>query len=258
MTHALTANLAVLAGCLLALWALSVGLRDASIVDIFWGPGFALVAARTLLAADARTPLRWLLAALVCAWGLRLGAYLAWRNIGAGEDYRYRAMRAKVGRRFPLWSLVFVFGLQGALIATVSLPVQSALAGGARRGPWALAPLGLALWAVGLFFEAVGDAQLARFRADPANAGRVMDRGLWRYTRHPNYFGDFTVWWGLYLLAVAAGAAWWTALGPAVMSVLLLRVSGVTLLEKGLRARRPGYADYARRTSAFFPRPPRE
>jgi steroid 5-alpha reductase family enzyme len=116
---------------------------------------------------------------------------------------------------------------------------------------------GLALWCAGMFFETVGDLQLARFKADPANSGRVMDRGLWRYTRHPNYFGDFCIWWGLYLIALATGEAWWSIAGPVVMSILLLRVSGVPLIERHLTKSRPGYEDYVRRTSAFLPRPPR-
>jgi steroid 5-alpha reductase family enzyme len=164
-------------------------------------------------------------------------------------------MRARHGERFALVSLVSVFVLQGALIWIVSLPIQAAAPQGDRLG--ALDALGAAVWAVGLFFEAVGDLQLRRFRADPANAGRVMDRGLWRYTRHPNYFGDFLVWWGIYLIALSTVGAWWTIAGPLVMSVLLIRVSGKRLLEHHMRDR-PGYAEYVARTSGFLPRPPRK
>jgi steroid 5-alpha reductase family enzyme len=186
---------------------------------------------------------------------VRLAGYLARRNIGKGEDPRYVAMRRHYGASWPLRSLVQVFVLQGVLMWLISLPVQAAerSSGGGPLG-WSDA-LGAALTLTGVAFEATGDAQLARFKADPANRGKVMDRGLWRYTRHPNYFGDFLVWWGLYALAVASGNAW-TVLSPALMSFLLLRVSGVTLLEKSMRAR-PGYDDYVRRTSAFFPWPPR-
>jgi steroid 5-alpha reductase family enzyme len=163
-------------------------------------------------------------------------------------------MRERHGRRFPLVSLVTVFGLQGLLMWAVSLPVQAGQLGTAPIG-W-LDAVGVAIWGVGLFFETVGDFQLARFKADPANRGKVMDGGLWRYTRHPNYFGDFMVWWGIYLVAVAGGA-WWTVVGPLVMTALLVRYSGAGLLEKTITRRRPEYAEYIRRTSGFFPLPPR-
>ncbi len=240
-----------------ALWAVSVAVRDTSIVDIFWGAGFVVVAWATYAAADGAADRRLLLAVLTTLWGLRLTVHLARRNLGKGEDYRYRAMRARHGDRWPLRSLWAVFWGQGVLMWIVSLPVQ---AGQIDATPDALGGLDLAgtlVFAVGLAFEAVGDWQLTRFKADPANAGRVMDRGLWAWTRHPNYFGDFTVWWGLYLVALATGSAWWSIVGPIVMSVLLIRVSGAALLEKSLAKRRPGYAEYVARTSGFFPRPPR-
>lgn len=240
-----------------ALWAVSVAVRDTSIVDIFWGAGFVVVAWATYAAADGAADRRLLLAVLTTLWGLRLTVHLARRNLGKGEDYRYRAMRARHGDRWPLRSLWAVFWGQGVLMWIVSLPVQ---AGQIDATPDALGGLDLAgtlVFAVGLAFEAVGDWQLTRFKADPANVGRVMDRGLWAWTRHPNYFGDFTVWWGLYLVALATGSAWWSIVGPIVMSVLLIRVSGAALLEKSLAKRRPGYAEYVARTSGFFPRPPR-
>ena len=191
---------------------------------------------------------------LVATWGLRLAAYLAWRSRGQPEDRRYQAIRRRNEPHFTLKSLWLIFGFQALLAWVISLPLAGAIAGVAPLG-W-LDALGVALWAVGLGFEAVGDWQLARFKADPASAGRVMDRGLWRYTRHPNYFGDFCVWWGLYLVALAAGA-WWTIVGPLIMSFLLLRFSGVRLLERDIGERRPAYAEYARRTNAFFPGPRR-
>ncbi|HWH14265.1 MAG TPA: DUF1295 domain-containing protein [Miltoncostaeaceae bacterium] len=254
--------LAQLAACGLAVgvlmfvtWAVSVRLRDASIVDPVWGLAFAVVGLCAALAGDGDGARRVLLAALAVVWGLRLFAYLALRRRGAGEDFRYAAMRARNPRTFARRSLVTVFGLQAALVLVVSLPLQMAPLGDAPLG--ALAVAGVVVWAVGLLFEVVGDAQLARFRRDPANRGRVLDTGLWRYTRHPNYFGDFLVWWGLYLVALEAGGTWWTLVGPLVMSILLVRVSGVALLERDIAARRPGYADYVRRTSAFVPLPPR-
>jgi steroid 5-alpha reductase family enzyme len=252
--------LAVEAGLLLALvtvlWAVSVVVRDSSIVDVFWGCGFVVVASVAFALADGSLDRRLLLLALVTVWGLRLSAYLARRNLGKGEDRRYAEMRRRHGERWPLRSLVVVFWLQGTLIWIVSLPVQVAMGDPEPAGLVALDWCGAALWAVGFAFESIGDLQLARFKAAPANRGKVMERGLWRYTRHPNYFGDFCVWWGIWLVALAAGA-WWTAIGPAVMSVLLLRVSGAALLERQLIRRRAGYADYVARTSPFFPWPPR-
>lgn len=257
MTGTLLTNAGVLAVLMTALWALSLVLRDASIVDPFWGLGFAVVAWTSAVVAGSLGTDGAVLVALTTVWGLRLAAYLAWRNLGKGEDFRYRAMRKRWGGRFPLVSLGTVFLLQGALLWAVSLPVQLGQDPGPGEGLGWLAGAGIATWAVGLCFETVGDAQLARFKAVPANEGRVLDTGLWRYTRHPNYFGDACAWWGLYVVALALGAPWWTAAGPLLLSVLLLRVSGVTLLERSLVERKPGYDEYVRRTSAFFPRPPR-
>jgi steroid 5-alpha reductase family enzyme len=256
--RALAAAAAGVAALMLVLWAASLRLRDASIVDPAWGPAFALVAVLAALGGRGHGSLRWLLLALTAAWGLRLGAHLvARKRHDPGEDRRYRAMRAKRpgGARFALWSLGAIFVLQGVLVLIVSLPIQVAAE---RQGriSWAQAP-GIALFALGLAFEALGDEQLRRFKADPANRGRVMDRGLWRYTRHPNYFGDACVWWGIWLIALPAGGTWWTAVGPLLMSLLLVRGSGKALLERDLRQRRPEYAEYIRRTSGFIPLPPR-
>ncbi len=245
---------AVVACGALLLWVASVRLRDASLVDPWWGPGFAAVA-WTAVAVAGPSPRGLLLAALTSAWGLRLGLHLARRRRGHGEDRRYAAMRAAHGERFWWVSLFTVFLLQGALMWIVSWPLQAGAALGRGAPLGILEAAGAVAFLLGLLFEAVGDAQLARFLADPASRGQVMDRGLWAWTRHPNYFGDFTVWWGLGLIALGAGA-WWPLLGPAVMSFLLLRVSGVTLLESTIGARRPGYRAYAARTSAFFPWPP--
>lgn len=249
------ASAVALALCMVALWGLSVARRDVSIVDLFWGPGFAVVALATYLVAGSGEARASLVLALVCVWALRLGVYLTWRNHGQPEDYRYQTIRARNDPGFWYKSLYIVFGTQGLLIFVVSAPVQAALS--LAGGPLGLLDgLGLALWATGLFFETVGDLQLARFKGDPANRGQVMDRGLWRYTRHPNYFGDFCVWWGLYL--IAAPVAPWTVFGPLIMTGLLLRVSGVALLEATITERRPAYADYVRRTPAFFPWFPKE
>lgn len=237
-------------------WVVSVAVKNASIVDIVWGFGFVAVAWAVRLRVDGVSARQNLLVVLTSIWGLRLTGYLFWRNHGKGEDFRYRAMRKRWGARFPLVSLGTVFGVQGVLMFLVSLPVQLGQAGTEPDLGW-LAAAGVAVWAVGLFFEAVGDAQLARFKKDPDSAGRVMDRGLWRYTRHPNYFGDACVWWGIALVAAETPVGRWGLIGAVMMTVLLRRVSGVTLLEKSLSKRRPGYADYVARTSAFMPRPPK-
>jgi steroid 5-alpha reductase family enzyme len=240
-----------------ALWLLSLRLRDVSIVDPVWGPAFVIVAIAGLGAGNGAEPRRWLLLGLTAAWGVRLGSHLLRRKLGeAGEDRRYAVMRARRGpRAFALWSLGAIFLLQGVLVLAVSLPLE---VGATRPARLTIAIIpGLAVYALGLAFEAIGDEQLRRFRADPASAGTVMDRGLWRYTRHPNYFGDACVWWGLWLIVLPAGGTWWTAIGPIVMTTLLVRVSGKALLEKDLAGRRPGYAAYIARTSGFIPMPPK-
>jgi steroid 5-alpha reductase family enzyme len=242
---------AAIAVLMLSVWVVSVIVRDASIVDLVWGAGFVMVAWVTVWRRGGPDPRALLVAALTTLWGLRLSGYLTWRNLGKGEDFRYQAMRRRHGDRFALVSLGTVFGLQGLLMWLVSLPVQAASGSPLTVLDW----IGVAVWLVGISFETIGDVQLAGFKADPANAGKVLDTGLWRYTRHPNYFGDFLVWWGLYVVA-AAGGAWWTVIGPLVMSALLIRYSGAGLLEKTIGTRRPGYEEYTKRTNAFFPGPP--
>lgn len=242
---------AAVAILMLVVWAVSVRVHDASIVDPVWGPAFVLVALVAAFAGDGSG--RTLLLVLVAVWGLRLGWHLTRRKLAEPEeDRRYAQMRARKGDAFALWSLRMVFATQGVLVLVVSLPITQAdgdLGAGAVPG--------VVLWLVGLVFEAVGDAQLSAFKADPQNRGKVMDRGLWAWTRHPNYFGDACVWWGLWLVGLAAGAPLWTVVGPVVMTVLLVRVSGARLLEQDIGDRRPAYADYIRRTSGFLPRPPR-
>lgn len=251
-----TAGLTILV-LMLGTWLLSLALKNASIVDIVWGFGFVCVAWAVRLRVDEGLDARQnLLVVMTTVWGLRLAGYLFWRNHGKGEDYRYKAMRKHWGPRFPLISLGTVFGLQGVLMFIVSLPVQL---GQTRDTPdlgW-LAYLGIAVWLVGLFFEVVGDAQLAKFKADASNQGKVMNRGLWKYTRHPNYFGDACVWWGIALVAAETTVGKFGLIGAVVMTILLRRVSGVVLLEKSLSRRKEGYAEYVARTSAFIPRPPK-
>jgi steroid 5-alpha reductase family enzyme len=257
---------AVLLWCLAAavaggvcVWLLSLLVGRVCIVDAFWGPGFGLVAATAMfhVPESARGWPEWLLLVLVLIWGLRLGLHLSIRIIRAGEeDRRYAAMRRKYDPNFHLKSLGIVFLLQAVILWFVSMPVTTGIASADAPGAgWqqVIAAAGVLLWAAGVFFEAVGDWQLARFRANPANAGLVLDSGLWAFTRHPNYFGDFCVWWGLWLTSLAAGAPLWTAAAPAVMAFFLIKVSGVPMLEGDISSRRPGYAEYIRRTNAFFP-----
>ena len=247
---------AAIAVLMVTTWLVSVVRRDASIVDIVWGLGFVAVSWVLVASLEADRPRQFLLAALTSIWGLRLAGYLARRNLGKGEDFRYQAMRRRWGARFPVISLVTVFGLQGAIMWIVSLPLQYGSAD-ADPGIGPVAVMGIMVWLVGFLFETVGDAQLARFKADPANAGKVMDRGLWSLTRHPNYFGDSMVWWGIGIVAAETGSGVIGLAGPLVMMFFLMRVSGVPMLERSLMKRREGYAEYAARTSAFFPRPPR-
>lgn len=226
-----------------------------SVVDTAWGIGLTLVAlvsaiVGTLLDEGAEGR-RWLLVALVGIWGLRLSWHMHRRNAGKGEDPRYAELLSGAPRRERF---VKVWLMQGAAICLVALPVQ--LAAVTDKGPSWLCLTGLAFWLLGVAFEAIGDHQLARFKADPANTGRIMDRGLWSWTRHPNYFGDAAVWWGIWLVSLST---WWsglTIISPLAMTYFLVFATGARLLEKHMRDR-PGWAEYAARTSMFLPRPPK-
>lgn len=240
-------------GVMVVTWLISLPVRDASLADIAWGLVFVAVA-WAVYAAGERNDGSLLVAILVSIWGLRLSGYLAWRNLGHGEDRRYQAMRAKRPATFWIWSLFGVFCLQAAIGWVVSLPVQSLAA--QLDDVSILSWVGVAGFVIGIGFEATGDAQLAAFKRDPSSKGKVMDRGLWRYTRHPNYFGDAVVWWGLACFGVASGA-WYTLASSAFMTFLLVRVSGVALLESTMK-KRPGYTEYVGSTSSFFPLPPRK
>lgn len=241
------------------LMTVATAIRNQSIIDVVWGPGFVVIAAVSygLSAGSAGDGTRRLVVlALTAVWGLRLGLYIGRRNLGHGEDPRYTAlMRHKQGN-LVVFLVRKVYGPQGVLMWLVSVPVQASMYEHAPLG--VLGALGIAVWAIGLAFEAVGDWQLARFKADPANRGLVMDRGLWGWTRHPNYFGDSCVWAGLWLLALGSPLGIITVFSPAVMTVLLLKFSGKALLERRmLRSKGDAYAAYLERTSGFFPRPPR-
>lgn len=253
----LAVNAAVIIAAMTALWGVSLAVRDSSIVDIAWGTSFVVVAWVTRVTADGHDARQNLLVALTTIWGLRLSLYLARRNLGHGEDPRYQSMRRRNGDAWWWRSLFTVFWLQGALVWVVSLPVQLGQIPDDRGAFAVLGVIGGAIWLVGFAFETIGDAQLARFKADPANAGTVMDRGLWRYTRHPNYFGDACVWWGLAVIAAGTALGAIGIIGAVVMNVLLVRVSGKALLERRLGRSRPGYDEYVARTSGFFPLPPR-
>jgi steroid 5-alpha reductase family enzyme len=255
--NALGISALVLFALLTLLWLVSLRLKNSSIVDIFWGSGFVV----TNLVYAALTPdglpyRKWLITVLVTVWGLRLSLYILRRNWGKPEDFRYQAMRQAAGGRWWWQSLFQVFLLQGVLLWIIAMPLWAAQSGAGSALAIVADAAGCAVWVLGFFFESVGDWQLARFRADSANKGKVMQTGVWRYTRHPNYFGDSAQWWGFYLIALAAGG-WWTVFSPILMTLLLVRVSGVALLEKTMSVR-PGYREYIERTSAFFPWFPRK
>lgn len=284
-----THSAAVVFGLLTLLWAISVAVKDASLIDIFWGFGFLLVGAVCLYLADVKTPYLILLAALPILWGIRLSLYLGKRNLGHGEDVRYVAMRkraAKKGMSEMAWRIRTLFTVyfgQGLLIMIVSAPLWVAMATGLEYAPidCAVSPCygqsdlitgqtviglfsisGALLWLVGFLFEAFGDAQLTAFKkkhADYAGAYEdkpVLDTGLWKYTRHPNYFGNACMWWGIWLVACQAPWGWVTIFAPLIMTFLLTRVSGRDLLERQLK-KRPAYQDYIKRTSGFIPKPPK-
>jgi steroid 5-alpha reductase family enzyme len=244
------------AGLLLATFALSLRLGRYNVVDAVWGLGFALIALVAFLmsASHGSTLRRSLLLAATVSWGVRLACYVGWRSRGAGEDPRYAQMLAKAPGSKRAYALRKVFLLQAALIWLISIPVQAGMF--ERGGPAWLLGAGLAVWLCGLAFESIGDWQLARFKSNPANRGTVMDRGLWRFTRHPNYFGDACVWWGLFLISCGSWLGLLTIFSPVLMTFLLAAGSGKPITEERLSAR-PGYADYVRRTSGFVPLPPR-
>ncbi len=251
------AGLALIVALGFLTWLASLVRRDVSLVDRTWSIFITSAAAVYFVLLPAPgTRAVWMLG-LAIAWALRLSAYITARNWGHGEDRRYQEIRARNEPDFAFKSLYLVFALQAVLAWTVSAPFFAGMAGARPIG--AIDVIGLALTAFGIGFEAIGDAQMSRFKADPANKGQVMDRGVWRYTRHPNYFGETCVWWGFWLVALGS-AGWggaWTIVSPILMTALLLKVSGVAMLEKDIGERRPAYRDYIARTNAFFPGPRR-
>ncbi len=259
MTHALLANAALLIALVLALWLVSVRIGDVSFIDAFWGAGMGVLAIASYLQVSRPGALAVLILAMTAAWGFRLAIYLFRRWRREGEDKRYRMILKKDRERgnFALAALVKVWVMQAVLLFLVSSPAQVGILASGEPAPVApLAWLGLAVFLLGVFFEWVGDWQLSRFKSDPANQGQVLDRGLWRYTRHPNYFGDFCAWWGIWLACAATGwdYALYTVAGPIFLSFTLTKWSGVALLERGMdRSKGDRYADYKRRTPAFIP-----
>jgi len=246
-------NLAAAIGLMTAGWMLSLALRNVTVVDSLWGLGFVLIAWLTFFLGDGHAGRRWLVTALVTLWGVRLSVYLTRRNLGRGEDPRYAEWRVKSGDRFWLHSLFKVFMAQAFFMWVIALALQYVQLS-ALQAVWTVWDgLGVLLWSLGFLFESVGDSQLAAFKADPGNRGRVMDRGLWAYTRHPNYFGEALMWWGIFLIALAAPGGWWTVISPLTITAVLLKMTGIPLTERLLVERRPGYGDYIRDTSAFIP-----
>lgn len=244
----------VILGVGVVAWVFSVIKRNVSFVDGLWSLFFLIAAAVFALSTEALSERGLLVVTLVTLWSLRLSIYITARNWGEEEDYRYQTIRKNNEPGFAFKSLYIVFGLQGLLAWIIALPLLPAITSATELG--VVDAFAAALWVAGFIFEAGGDLQLARFKADPDNKGKVLDRGLWGLTRHPNYFGDFCVWWAYYLFAVSVGG-WWSIASPILMSILLLKVSGVAMLEKTISERRPKYADYIQRTNAFFPGPKR-
>ena len=245
-------DLALILGLMTILWLISIKVKNVSIVDLFWGFGFVISAAFYFILTDEAGPRKILLLSLVSLWGFRLSLYLAWRNLGKGEDFRYQEFRRKYGENRYWWISFFqTFLLQGVLLWLISAPLLGAQYDSTvDLNGWDI--FGILFWILGFTFEAGGDLQLARFRANSSNKGKVLDKGFWRYTRHPNYFGDAAVWWGFAFFSIASGS-YGPVIGSILMTALIIKVSGVALLEKSLKTGKPGYSEYVRRTSSFIP-----
>jgi steroid 5-alpha reductase family enzyme len=253
LTYVFGLNLTAVILMMILGWFLSLILKNVTVVDSLWGLGFVLIAWLTFFLTDGFLGRRLLIALLVTVWGLRLSIYLSRRNWGKGEDPRYGSWREKSGKHFWIVSLFKVFLLQSLFLWAISLSLQY---GAVSKTPAMITWLdlcGLSLWMVGFIFEAVGDWQLAAFKSNPANKGKVMDRGLWAYTRHPNYFGECLMWWGIFVIAFSTPNSWWTVLSPLIITAVLLKMTGIPLTEKTIVAHRPGYKEYIQRTPAFIP-----
>ena len=251
-THTILLSTGIIAICVFLLWLLSVRMKDASIADIWWGPGFAVIAWTTWITTVEPTLRLTILTVIMTTWGIRLSTFMARRNLGHGEDRRYQAMRG--GSPHFWWvSLFKVFFLQGGLQIIVALPVFAVAASQTSLHLWDI--VGAIIAFGGIFIEALADHQLKLFKAIPANQGHVMDTGLWGYSRHPNYFGNAVLWLGVGLMGIASGGPLWALMGPIIMWFLLLKVSGVAMLEATITDRRPAYNQYINEVSAFIPWP---
>jgi steroid 5-alpha reductase family enzyme len=250
-------NLILVVLVMVSVWAYSVRIRDVSIVDIAWGANGALIAVSTFLLADGALPRKILLTGMAAFWGIRLALHIGNRKRGTGEDFRYAAMREEHGESFPARSFFTVFLFQALLIWAITIPVQAAQTSAGPPRLTLLDFIGFGVWTLGYAIEAVADRQLRTFLGDAGNRGKVMNKGLWRYSRHPNYFGESLIWWGIFLVAAATPGGWVTIFSPVLMTFFLLKVSGVPLLERGLAERRAGYREYMEETSLFIPWPPK-
>jgi len=232
-------------------FGLAMWLKKNDIADAAWGLGFIVVTIASLLMGSGLTPHKLVVLVLVVLWGLRLAIHITLRNRGRAEDYRYRQWREDWGDQFVWRTFLQVFMLQGLFMLLVSFPII-AVNTYDRGGFGALEVLGIVIWGIGFFFETVGDYQLSAFKRDPDNEGKLLTSGLWRYTRHPNYFGEVTQWWGVFLIAVSAPHGWIGLVGSVTITLLILKVSGIPMLEKR-SSQKPGWDEYRRRTNAFFP-----
>ncbi|PKO00019.1 MAG: hypothetical protein CVU42_06165 [Chloroflexi bacterium HGW-Chloroflexi-4] len=257
VTLFLTAG-AVVFGLMLILWIVSLILKNSSIVDIFWGFGFVISTwLYFFLSPEGFLIRKLLIVGLATIWGLRLTLHILIRNWGKPEDFRYQKWRDEHGKVWWIRSLFQVFILQGFLMWIISTPLLAAQYSNLPASLTFLDYLGVVLWVIGFYFETTGDQQLKVFRSNPANKGHILNTGVWRFTRHPNYFGDAAQWWAFYLFALAAGG-WWSIFSPIIMTLFLIKVSGVALLEKTLNETKPGYREYMESTSAFIPWIPRK
>ncbi len=239
------------------IWALSVVKKDSSIIDIFWGFGFVCLVIYFYFHSQGYAPRKNLILVLACLWGLRLTLHLAKRNLGQPEDYRYQKWREEHGKNWWWRSFFTVFIFQGLIMWVVAAPLLGAQHPLSNSSWNFFDLLGIILWGIGILFETLGDWQLTQFRKNPENKNKVLQTGLWKYTRHPNYFGDACVWWGFFALA-CANQVYFVAASPIIMNFFLVKVSGVAMLERNLRSTKEGYQEYIERTNAFWPWFPRK
>ena len=251
-------NLTALLSLMFIGWVISLAIRNVTIVDTLWGLGFVMVAWITFYASEGFVLRKGLIAVLTTLWGIRLAIHLSFRNWGVGEDPRYGIWREASGERFWIVSLFKIFLLQAVFLWVISFALQiGQLSPIPERLVW-LDFLGASIWLLGFLFESISDFQLSRFKSDPESEGKVMNQGLWAYSRHPNYFGEAMIWWGIFLISFASPNSWWTVISPLVITTVLLKMTGIPLTEKSIAERRPGYSDYVKRTNAFFPWFPRK